>query len=274
MGSKGSSSNSATRSQAALATQLAQETEPLRRGLLSSYASQFGIQPVTSDPAINNQLSEGQRFKEMTGKNPTASPMQQYEIPSGGLTYNPAGSPVYTAGRDVLDSQFKNAKDEIIANTAPGGALLDRLAGNEEQRAVALGNLAAGVTESELNRAIQLATGVTSSAQSGFGSAAAAQAQNAQAQAQEKAGVGQAAGTALALYATKGSAASDERVKENLERIGTADNGIPIYLGNYLGSNKKQLFILAQEVEDDYPDAIEDFHGFKLVDYGAISWRE
>lgn len=227
MGSKGSTSNSATRTQARLASQLVSESAPLRQALMRNYGNQFSGDSV--------DLSQ---------------------------------SPVFSAGRDVLNQQFQNAEQNIIANTAEGGALLDRLSDNETQRAIAIGNLAAGVTETDLNRAIQLATGATSSAQSGFGSAAAAQAAQAQANASEKAGTGQAIGAAYGALK-----ASDERIKENLERIGTANNGLPLYIGNYLGSERKQLFVLAQEVETAYPFAVTEIEGVKFVDHGAIQWQ-
>lgn len=195
---------------------------------------------------------------------------------------NLGASPVFTAGRNTLDQQFANARQNIIAGSPAGGALASQLANLEAQKATSIGNLGAGVSEADLNRAIGLATGQTAAAQSGFGSAAAAQAQQAQAQAQAKSGAGQAAGTAAGTYAAKQgtaktattaatAAGSDIRFKENLIQVGTLYNGLPVYVGNYIGEDKKQLFVIAQEVEKVIPDAVTELDGYKYVDYGLLT---
>ena len=134
-----------------------------------------------------------------------SSPLRQALFSMYGDTFNsggfsPSGSYVYNTGADTINAQFDNAEKNIIANTAEGGALSDLLARNEYEKASAKGNLAAGVAESDLNRAIQLATGQTAISQSGFGSAAQAQAQQAAAEGSTKAGLGQAGGNVLGSY--------------------------------------------------------------------------
>jgi hypothetical protein len=245
-----------------------------REKIYGTRAQRLGTDPFTS---IKPLPVEGlQRLGVQTG-----APIQNQQ----GI--NLGASPVFTAGRNTLDQQFANAQQNIISSTPAGGALADRLANLEAQKATSIGNLGAGVSEADLNRAIGLATGQTAAAQSGFGSAAAAQAQQAQAQAQAKSGVGQAAGTAAGTYAAKSGPSkaatttatavgtgSDIRFKENLIQIGTLYNGLPVYVGNYIGEDRKQLFVIAQEVEKVLPDAVTELDGYKYVDYGMLTEGE
>jgi hypothetical protein len=74
------------------------------------------------------------------------------------------------------------------------------------------------------------------------------------------------------LAGAAGSAAimSDRRVKEGIRRIGTADNGIPLYSYRYIGHPAVHVGTMAQDVEADYPDAVVEFDGIKHVDYGKL----
>lgn len=62
---------------------------------------------------------------------------------------------------------------------------------------------------------------------------------------------------------------SDRRLKENIKRVGTLDNGLPVYVFTYKGDDGPTLGLMADEVEQVHPDAVE-IHpsGFKMVDYG------
>lgn len=65
---------------------------------------------------------------------------------------------------------------------------------------------------------------------------------------------------------------SDERLKENMNKIGETDEGLPIYVGNMKGSNKSQLFIKAQEAMKKFPNAVrQDPSGFLKVDHRQIA---
>jgi hypothetical protein len=63
---------------------------------------------------------------------------------------------------------------------------------------------------------------------------------------------------------------SDVRLKENVERVGTHDSGIGIYKYNYKGSDVPQIGVLAQEVEQVKPEAVEEVAGFKTVNFKMI----
>lgn len=63
---------------------------------------------------------------------------------------------------------------------------------------------------------------------------------------------------------------SDERLKENVEKVGTL-KGHSLYSYNYKGDDKEQIGVMAQEVEKKRPDAVKKTAGgVRMVDYGAL----
>ena len=69
---------------------------------------------------------------------------------------------------------------------------------------------------------------------------------------------------------------SDKRLKENLTKVGKLDNGLDVYIGNYNKkalkldptlSDKPQLFLIAQEVNDKRPEAVMVKDGYLAVNY-------
>lgn len=74
---------------------------------------------------------------------------------------------------------------------------------------------------------------------------------------------------ALGALGAIGSIASisDERMKENIEAVGTLNDGQTIYRYNFKGDPKTQIGLLAQEVETRRPSAVREFDGIKGVDY-------
>ena len=71
--------------------------------------------------------------------------------------------------------------------------------------------------------------------------------------------------------------ASDERLKENLEKVGTLHNGLTVYVGNYNDKaieidssldKRPQLFLIAQEVQKVHPEAVIEKDGYLAVNYG------
>ena len=63
---------------------------------------------------------------------------------------------------------------------------------------------------------------------------------------------------------------SDERLKENIEKVGSY-KGLNVYEYNYLWSPTKWVGFIAQEVEKIIPEAVLNVNGFKVVDYGKIA---
>lgn len=66
--------------------------------------------------------------------------------------------------------------------------------------------------------------------------------------------------------------ACDERLKENIERVGETDEGIPLYKFNYKGDYQVYFGPMAQDVERVKPNAVitDQATGFKLVNAGEI----
>jgi len=67
-----------------------------------------------------------------------------------------------------------------------------------------------------------------------------------------------------------GSAASDRRVKKDIEKIGETKMGLPIYTFKYKGDNKTQMGVMAQDVEKEIPKAVSSRNGIKMVNYSLI----
>jgi hypothetical protein len=66
---------------------------------------------------------------------------------------------------------------------------------------------------------------------------------------------------------------SDERVKENKERVGELHDGSPVWSYNYIGDPTPRIGLMAQEVERRRPDAVTEIGGIKAVDYGKATER-
>ena len=60
---------------------------------------------------------------------------------------------------------------------------------------------------------------------------------------------------------------SDERLKENIQKVGETNDGQPIYRYNYKGDKNTQIGLLAQDVEKKHPDAVGLAGGYKTVNY-------
>jgi hypothetical protein len=76
-----------------------------------------------------------------------------------------------------------------------------------------------------------------------------------------------------------GIAKSDIRTKENIVKIGIAENGLPVYIYEYksefkddpLAGHGKFVGHMAHEVEEVYPQAVKTLaDGYKAVDYGML----
>lgn len=64
---------------------------------------------------------------------------------------------------------------------------------------------------------------------------------------------------------------SDERLKEDIKRIGETDDGLGVYTYRYKGDGAMQMGVLAQEVAAVNPAAVGvHSSGFLAVDYGAL----
>lgn len=118
-------------------------------------------------------------------------------LESGDVT----ASPQFAFLKDITESQFGRAQDSVIAGTPTGGALTSALGDLERDRASSLIQGTAALNESELARAMTLATGTTGQSLGALGSAGSIQAQEAAARASQSAGKAGALGQGAGAYA-------------------------------------------------------------------------
>lgn len=65
-------------------------------------------------------------------------------------------------------------------------------------------------------------------------------------------------------------AACDIRFKENIKRIGLADNGLPLYMFNYKGDSTPHINVMAQDVEKIKPEAVVEINNYKFVNANKL----
>lgn len=63
---------------------------------------------------------------------------------------------------------------------------------------------------------------------------------------------------------------SDRRLKTDIRRVGTLDNGLNVYLYRYKAGGSYQLGVMAQEALAVVPDAVIAVGGFLSVDYSKV----
>lgn len=64
---------------------------------------------------------------------------------------------------------------------------------------------------------------------------------------------------------------SDRRTKENIEKVGETKGGTNIYRYNYKGMDTPMFGVMAQEVEQETPEAVVEIDGIKHVDYSLVN---
>jgi hypothetical protein len=64
---------------------------------------------------------------------------------------------------------------------------------------------------------------------------------------------------------------SDERLKEDIEKVGELFDGSNVYRYRYIGDATPRIGLMAQEVEKTNPDAVIEIGGYKAVDYGKAT---
>jgi hypothetical protein len=63
--------------------------------------------------------------------------------------------------------------------------------------------------------------------------------------------------------------ASDERLKENIKKVGNKGD-VEIVEFNYKGHPQKFRGVVAQQIEENHPEAVSEIDGIKYVDYSKI----
>jgi hypothetical protein len=214
------------------------------KGTQNAYASFLG----TVEPAIQFGSQNALRNAAATGGGMSGSTLKalndvaQNQAMSGWQNYVQGLSPFYNYS---------------TANTQGVGNLYSGLGSALNQNYMGLGNNLA----------------------SGWGAIGAANANVplAAAQAEQGAG-GNIWGTALGIGNLIGGSGglgrffqSDIRVKDDIERIGTLNDGLPIYRYRYKGSPRTEVGLMAQDVEKVNPEAVAEIGGIKHVDYARAT---
>jgi len=91
---------------------------------------------------------------------------------------------------------------------------------------------------------------------------------NAQAKAAQQAAIMGLIGDSAKAAAT--ASASDRRLKTDIKKVGMTDAGLPVYTYKYKGDDVTHMGVMAQEVEEVFPEAVEEINGFKAVYYNLI----
>lgn len=93
-----------------------------------------------------------------------------------------------------------------------------------------------------------------------------------QAQAARSSAISGTIGNATAIA---GVAFSDARVKEDVQRVGALPNGLPVYTFAYIWGGPRRIGVMAQEVQERFPDAVaKGSDGILTVDYSRIGLPE
>lgn len=127
----------------------------------------------------------------------------------------------------------------------------NQLLGTDQQRAGSLFGLIPGLAPTQLDVQGTINTGASIN-----------QSNAANAQSQQNAmyqAIGQMAGGAMGM--------SDRRVKTDISRVGTLDNGLPVYVYRFKHGGPMQIGVMAQEVEQVKPHAVAEIGGIKHVNY-------
>lgn len=64
---------------------------------------------------------------------------------------------------------------------------------------------------------------------------------------------------------------SDRRLKTDIKKIGSAENGLSIYSYRYTFGGPTQIGYMADEVQEKFPDAVSEREGYKVVDYSKVN---
>lgn len=75
----------------------------------------------------------------------------------------------------------------------------------------------------------------------------------------------------LAGAGVQAATLSDERAKEDIQRVGETDGGLPVYTYRYKGDDRVQMGVMAQEVDRKQPRASgPTIAGLRTVDYAEV----
>lgn len=193
--------------------------------------------------------------------------------PTIAAQFNQNNANRFSAAKNLYDASGGTAgaitgqQQVPLANAVQGVGLLPQVSNSYMQPAttqLAAANTSAGLPYENLMRQISPLLGIAGLGNSSSGTASGSTVQNQSLMSNILGGLTGAA----ALYSM-----SDERAKDDVEKVGKLDDGKDVYRYRMKGSPKFQIGLLAQDVEKSDPDAVRTFGGFKMVDYKKATDR-
>ncbi|HEY1092070.1 MAG TPA: tail fiber domain-containing protein [Burkholderiaceae bacterium] len=179
-----------------------------------------------------------------------------------GLSYDQMGQADRQFGANY-DYQQQRADMQDLMSLLGYGQQTDmynnQLLGQDQQRAGSLFGLIPGLTPTQLD--------VTGPMNSYMGAQQAAYGRQGSAANGLFGALGQLGGAAIGAGGW-GGLLSDIRAKTEISRVGTLDNGLPVYLYRYKDGGPMQIGVMAQDVQQVNPEAvIETDGGYLAVNY-------
>jgi hypothetical protein len=214
---------------------------------------------------------QGMDIAQMNAQNSALQTQQQMDQSAGAF-----GNAAITAGNQAQQQNFNQAQQmatyqNALRQAQTAEALQRRSQSLNDMNAVVSGQQVAMPTMPTFNQATQY--GGTNyfgaaQAQAGFNQDQ-VNAQNAQ-NANNQSGAFGLLGTGLQAASMFGF--SDRRLKKNIRKVGTMHKGkINVYEFEYLGSSKREIGVMADEVKKTNPEAVKRHEsGYLMVNYSKL----
>lgn len=230
------------------------------------FGANLGMQGQLANAGFNMQAQgmnqQNQQFGAQMGLNyaQLANAFNQSNAQFGanmGLQYDQMGQQDRQFGANYDFNSGRADMQDLMALLGYGNqttAYNNGLLGQDQQRAASMLGFIPGLTPNQID--VMGPANSQMNAQNANNQNAAAT-RNAQYQA-----AGSIASAALMAFA-----GSDIRIKENISRVGTLDNGLPVYSFRYKSGGPQQIGVMAQDVEKVKPHAVAEVNGIKMVNY-------
>ena len=228
-----------------------------------------GLQSLITDPNAQRQFIENNPFFDALAQRSTdtllANQAAKGKVGSGG-TAEALQNSLVLLGSDLLNQNIQQRQNLLTLgqNAAAGQATSALQTGaNIGNLMTGIGNVQAAGIVGARNAINQGRGGLIDFATGLFG-------QKTNFSGRNTGGGGAGGGANAQTAASLATALCDERAKENIEQVGIATNGLPLYRFNYKGDNVKHINFMAQDVEKVYPDAVIEKNGFKYIIEGKL----
>ena len=224
---------------------------------LTAQQELIGLQGPEAEQAAIDRLTGGSRFQELSRQGEEA--ILSRASATGGLRGGNVQAALAQFRPQLLNQLIEQQYSQLggLTNIGQSTAVRQAAAGQQtglnvanllanQGAALAGGQLAAGNVNRQIFGDVLGALKTGGEAFKAFGGGAAG-----------------ASGSAAAAF-------SDQRLKKNINRIGTRKDGLGVYEFDYIWGGARQIGLMAQEVQAVYPDAVSEIDGFLAVDYSKV----